>query len=130
MPAEAAGSIEELLPDLQKVGLEVETFGPKTFIVRAVPAMLTQLHPGDLLVDIASPAPDERSPIKVNREEALIRTICKRAAIKAGQTLSREEMSQLVLDLERTENPRTCPHGRPTIIQISMEALARQFQRG
>jgi DNA mismatch repair protein MutL len=58
-----------------------------------------------------------------------VRRICKRAAVKAGQVLTREEMERLVRDLERTTNPRTCPHGRPTIVQIGVEQLIRQFGR-
>ena len=50
-------------------------------------------------------------------------------AVKAGQVLSQEEMARLVHDLERTESPRTCPHGRPIIIQIGLDALVRQFGR-
>ena len=129
LPAEEAEAIEAVIPDLRKLGLEVESFGPKSFLIRAIPAILTNAVPGDLLADIASETPEHRSPIQVNREEMLIRKICKRAAIKAGQTLSNQEMTQLVIDLENAENPRTCPHGRPTIIQISIQDLAHQFRR-
>lgn len=130
LPAEEAEAVEEAIPNLTKLGLEVEIFGPNTFLIRAIPAILSHTVPGDLLADIASEAPNQRSSIQVNREEMLIRIICKRAAIKAGQTLSHEEMTQLVVDLEKTENPRTCPHGRPTIVQIAIEDLAHQFRRG
>ncbi len=130
LPAEEAAAIEEAIPNLLKLGLEVELFGPNTFLIRSIPAVVSQSIPGDLLADIASETPQQRSSIQVNREEMLIRAICKRAAVKAGQTLSHEEMSQLVVDLENTENPRTCPHGRPTIVQIAIEDLAHQFRRG
>jgi DNA mismatch repair protein MutL len=130
LPAEEAEIIEGALTDLLKLGLEVELFGPNSFLIRAIPAILTNAVPGDLLADIATETPETRSPIQVNREEMLIRNICKRAAIKAGQSLSNEEMTRLVIDLENTENPRTCPHGRPTIIQISIQDLAHQFRRG
>ncbi|MDF1514851.1 MAG: DNA mismatch repair endonuclease MutL [Anaerolineae bacterium] len=130
LPAEEAGIIESVLPVMEKLGMDVEPFGPRTFLVRAVPAILTHIVPGDLLVDIAAEQPDQPSTIQVNREEMLIRLICKRAAIKAGQMLSHEEMARLVMDLESAENPRTCPHGRPTIVQISTEDLAHQFRRG
>jgi DNA mismatch repair protein MutL len=53
---------------------------------------------------------------------------CK-AAVKAGQTLSIEEMRYLVQRLESTERPRTCPHGRPTMILLSTTDLERQFGR-
>lgn len=128
LPADEASRLEELLPALGALGVEVEPFGPSTFLVRALPALLTHLSPADLLADIAATA-GESSPVREELEEAIIRHICKRAAVKAGQVLSREEMEHLIRDLEATGNPRTCPHGRPTIVQISTHDLARHFGR-
>ena len=127
LPPDEADRLEELLPALIELGLDIEAFGPNTFLVRAVPVALRTISPGDLLADVA--ASTTTSPVRRELEEQIIRHICKRAAVKAGQVLSGEEMDRLVRDLERTENPRTCPHGRPTIVQISTEALARQFGR-
>ncbi|MGC9394369.1 MAG: DNA mismatch repair endonuclease MutL [Anaerolineae bacterium] len=129
LPVAEAAYLEELLPALLELGMEVELFGPGTFLVRSLPALLANLSPGDLLTDIAS-SRDEASPIHTASEEIIVRHICKRAAVKAGQVLSREEMEHLVRDLERAANPRTCPHGRPTIVQIGVEQLIRQFGRG
>jgi DNA mismatch repair protein MutL len=126
-PAEAA-QLEEQLPKLTELGLEVEPFGPNTFLVRTLPAPLGALEPGDLLADIAT-AEIEDSPIREGLEELTIRKICKRAAVKAGQVLNHEEMEGLIKALEKTRNPRTCPHGRPTILEISVEQLAAQFER-
>lgn len=128
LPVAEAAHLEEMLPALHALGLEVEPFGPGTFLVRSMPALLTNLSPHELLADIAT-SPEERSPIQVELEATIVRRICKRAAVKAGQVLSREEMEQLVRNLEQTTNPRTCPHGRPTIVQISVEQLVRQFGR-
>jgi len=128
LPVSEASQLETMLPALLALGLEVESFGPGTFLVRSLPALLAHLSPGELLSDIASNA-EERSPIQTELEEIIVRRICKRAAVKAGQVLSREEMEQLVHDLEQTANPRTCPHGRPTIVQITVEQLVRQFGR-
>jgi DNA mismatch repair protein MutL len=129
LPADEADRLEEMLPALYKLGLEAEAFGTNTFLVRAVPAQLKHIAPADLLADVAAAA-GESSPIRAELEEIVIRTICKRAAVKAGQVLSTEEMTRLIHDLEATQNPRTCPHGRPTVVQISTETLARQFGRG
>jgi len=129
LPADEAGQLGELLPTLAELGIDVEDFGPGTFLVRALPAPLQHIAPADLLADIAGAA-EETSPVRRELEAQVVRTICKRAAVKAGQILAPEEQDRLIKDLERTENPRTCPHGRPTIVQISTEALARQFGRG
>ncbi len=51
------------------------------------------------------------------------------AAVRAGQTMSDEEQRELLRLLEATEHPRTCPHGRPTMIHLSADALAKQFRR-
>ncbi|MGC9356318.1 MAG: DNA mismatch repair endonuclease MutL [Anaerolineae bacterium] len=128
LPADEADRLEELLPTLSNLGLEVEVFGPGTFIVRALPAHLNGTAPQDLLADIASSEIGD-SPIREDLEERMVRHICKRAAVKAGQVLSREEMEGLVHDLEKALNPRTCPHGRPTILQISLAQLTSQFER-
>ena len=128
LPAEDAARLEERLPTLTELGLTVEPFGPNSFLVRAVPALLAQAAPGDLLADIAA-AELDHSPVRESLEAQVMRRICKRAAIKAGQILSREEMETLIYQLEQCRNPRTCPHGRPTILQISVEQLASQFER-
>jgi DNA mismatch repair protein MutL len=128
LPPDEAQRLEERLDALHKLGLHVEPFGPSTFLIRALPAPLGQISPQELLADIAASEMD-RSPIREGLEELTVRKICKRAAIKAGQVLSQEEMMGLVRQLEATRNPRTCPHGRPTVLQISVEQLAAQFHR-
>jgi DNA mismatch repair protein MutL len=128
LPPDAATHLEEMLETIRELGIDVEPFGPNTFRVRALPAYLTSLSPDDLLADIATSL-ESNTVVDEELEESLVRTICKRAAVKAGQVLAPEEMKQLIRDLEQTVNPRTCPHGRPTIIQISTETLARQFGR-
>ena len=72
------------------------------------------------------------APSKVERkniEQKIIARICKRASVKAGQILSPEESKQLLLDLEACLSPRTCPHGRPTMIHLSVDLLERKFGR-
>ena len=63
-------------------------------------------------------------------EERMVASIACHGAIKSGQTLSDEEMRSLVRQLEQTDNPHTCPHGRPTIIKLSAAQLERGFGRG
>jgi DNA mismatch repair protein MutL len=128
LPADEAARLEERLPLLASLGLEVELFGAGGFLVRALPAPLGHVSPQELLADIAAAGLD-RSPVREGLEELTVRRICKRAAVKAGQVLSHEEMESLVHALEQTLNPRTCPHGRPTILQISVAQLAAQFER-
>jgi DNA mismatch repair protein MutL len=62
-------------------------------------------------------------------EARLIARVCKRAAVKAGQVLTAVEQNTLVRELEKCVSPRTCPHGRPTMIHLSVDAVERQFGR-
>ncbi len=130
LPLDEAARLEEMIPALQTLGLQLDPFGPGAFKVRAVPAALKGVPVSTLLADVAATDPESRSPVRVELEEIIVRRICKRGAIKAGQVLSREEMEALVRGLERAQNPRTCPHGRPTLLQLSVDQLARQFGRG
>ena len=132
LPQTTGERLAEVLPLLKHLGLEAEVFGPATYLVRTVPAHMTHTDPASLFTDMLEAldeGPESPNMIQTELEERLIRRICKRAAVKAGQVLSQEEMARLIRDLEATENPRTCPHGRPTIVQIPTAALARQFNR-
>jgi DNA mismatch repair protein MutL len=81
------------------------------------------------LVDILELLRQGDDPLAAQAEERLIAAVCKRAAIKAGQTLTAEEMQQLVRQLEQCDSPRTCPHGRPTVLHFSVEQLEKEFGR-
>jgi DNA mismatch repair protein MutL len=72
---------------------------------------------------------EDETPMQAEQEARLVARICKRAAVKAGQVLTLEEQKQLLNDLENCQSPRTCPHGRPTMIHLSVDLLERQFGR-
>ncbi|RME37058.1 MAG: DNA mismatch repair endonuclease MutL [Thermoflexia bacterium] len=131
LPPDIAALVEEALPTLRRLGLEVEPFGGNTFLVRALPAILAHISPHDALTEVALGLSEGQGSGKVDEEieRAVLRRVCKQGAIKAGQVLSREEMEGLLRALEGCENPRTCPHGRPTMIHISLSQLLREFGR-
>lgn len=62
-------------------------------------------------------------------EAQLVKMVCKHAGDQAGQLLSDLEMQELVRQLEECQSPRTCPHGRPTMIQLSANELEKAFGR-
>ncbi|HIC88012.1 MAG TPA: DNA mismatch repair endonuclease MutL [Anaerolineae bacterium] len=124
-----AGLVAEYLDSLLALGFDIESFGPNTFLVRAVPAVLDKSDPRQALEEIVEELEADRSLVAEEREARLVRMICKRAAVKAGQVLSTAEMQELVRQLEASSSPRTCPHGRPTMIHISAEQLEKQFGR-
>jgi len=120
---------EENLPLLTELGFEIEPFGPNAYRVRAVPAILSRSDPAEALAAVVADLENETPPLKTQTEALVIKRVCKTAAVKAGQVLSREEMEALIAQLEACDVPHTCPHGRPTLIHLSAAALARQFGR-
>ncbi|MFN8469153.1 MAG: DNA mismatch repair endonuclease MutL [Caldilineaceae bacterium] len=124
-----AGLVASHLVELQHLGFEVEPFGGDTFLVRAAPASLAGEDPLRVLEEIASSLAERRNQVGEDLEDALVKMVCKRAAIKAGQLLSDLEMRELVRQLEECQSPRTCPHGRPTVIQLPAAELEKAFGR-
>jgi len=127
-PGQAA-TMDAELETLTQVGFEIEPFGGTTYRIRAVPEILGQAEPAQALADILAEMADGAIPLAKETHEKIAITVCKRAAIKGGQGLSPEEMRELVRQLESTSAPRTCPHGRPTMIHLSAAQLAREFGR-
>ncbi len=124
-----AGLIAEHLETLNQSGFEIEPFGEGSYLLRAVPAFMGAQDPQSLLEEVAQGLAQRTDLVGKAREEALVTMICKRLAIKAGQILSIAEQRELIRQLEACENPRTCPHGRPTMLHLSAAALEKQFGR-
>ncbi len=129
MPPASARLLAEQIPVLSRFGFQVEPFGPTTFLVRAIPSILTDSDPGAALRVIVEDFEEDETPLQNEIEAKIIARVCKRAAVKAGHKLSPEEQHALLLELEKCQSPRTCPHGRPTMIHISVDLLERQFGR-
>ena len=124
-----AGLIAQRLPELNAVGFHIEHFGGDAFLVRAVPSALSHQDAQRTLDEIAQGLEEDRDLVGEQLEARLVMMVCKRASIKAGQILSDIEMKELVRQLEQCRAPRTCPHGRPTMLQLSAGELERAFKR-
>jgi DNA mismatch repair protein MutL len=94
-----------------------------------VPNVLAGKDPERALDEILQGLAQERNLIGEELEARLVKMVCKRAAIKAGQILSDIEMKELIRQLEECQSPRTCPHGRPTMIQLAASELEKAFKR-
>ncbi len=129
MGHELTGLVAEHLAQLNRVGFEIESFGGDTFLVRAMPSVLSGQDPLRTLEEIASAMANRRNLVGEELEARMVKMICKRASIKAGQLLSDLEMQELIHQLEACQSPRTCPHGRPTMIQLSAGELEKAFGR-
>jgi len=129
LPPPSANLLITQLPVLQRFGFDVDEFGPNTFQVRAMPALFMGSDPGAALRALVEDFEEDESPLQNEIEAKLAARVCKRMAVKGGQALSSEEQRALLIDLEACDSPRTCPHGRPTMIHLSVDMLERQFGR-
>ena len=130
MPADAE-ALRRNLPALEEMGFGLSDFGQDTFLVDALPVHLQEGSPLVILSGIAQALDKGGASARVTREalrETVAQAAC-RAAVKAGDSLSIEELEKLVADLAKTEMPYTCPHGRPTLIFQSFTELNRKFGR-
>ena len=130
LPANQFERLEQQIDLLAGIGFQLELFGPSAYKIMAVPQVLSNIDPKEALISAISD--DQNTPkelVDTKNREKMITRICKRLAIKGGQVLSTQEQRQLIRDLEKCNNPRTCPHGRPTMIHISVDVLERQFGR-
>jgi DNA mismatch repair protein MutL len=121
--------LEEQLELLNRFGFQVEPFGPNTFQVRAMPTLFAGSDAAAALRALVEDFEEDESPLQEELEARIAARVCKRMAVKAGQTLSSDEQRALITDLENCDSPRTCPHGRPTMIHLSVDMLERQFGR-
>jgi DNA mismatch repair protein MutL len=117
------------LDPLGKLGFEVEPFGGTTVLVRSVPAVLARADVRMALTGILDELAVGEEPLADEMDARAAAAACKRGAVKAGQTLSLAEMQALIEQLEQTTSPRTCPHGRPTMILLSQAWMEREFGR-
>ncbi len=121
--------LEPVLPAVKQFGFDIEPFGQNSYRIRAVPMFAYSSDPATLLRVLVEDFEEDETPFEGLIVDKLIARICKRVAVKGGQVLSVEEQRRLISDLEKCANPRTCPHGRPTMIHLSVELLERQFGR-
>ncbi len=116
-------ALQSYLERLTEFGFNIEPFGGRTYIVRAVPALLQNKDWMGAVLELldSSGGSDWAENIAIS--------IACHSAIKAGQTLTNDEMRELVRQLERATTPNTCPHGRPTMIRLTPEQLQKEFGR-
>ena len=125
----SARLLEEQAEVMANLGFEIEPFGPNTFKVRRMPSLLVGSDPVAAVRSVIEDFEEDETPLQNEIEAKIIGRVCKRAAVKAGKVLSIEEQKALLRDLEACRSPRTCPHGRTTMIHLSIDLLERQFGR-
>ena len=120
--------LEEHKELIGKLGFGIKHFGGQSVLVTAVPALIKNKSGELFLKEILSELEEERK-VEKNRVKAVAKSFACHGAIKAGDRLTKEEMSSLIHQLFATEEPYSCPHGRPTVVKISIDELNKKFGR-
>jgi DNA mismatch repair protein MutL len=115
---------------IDRLGIELVPFGPKTIAIQAFPVLLAKAEPADFLRDVIDILSEKGTTLDGDTllDEVLHMAACK-AAIKAGQKLADGEIEQLLADKETVEHSSHCPHGRPAAIKFTIAELEKQFKR-
>jgi DNA mismatch repair protein MutL len=130
LPPRDADWIEQNLSILQKMGIGIESFGPNTFMIDSLPGFLNVSDGAQFIrkvIDDLKNASERSSPMRLG-EEMIAKSVC-RHAVKANDPLRYLEVEKLIQDLLECDLPYCCPHGRPTMIQISNAELEKKFGR-
>lgn len=125
--------LDNMLETIQNLGFDLELFGPNTYILKSYPSFFGEIKSAKEFLEnfveliITGTGSPEENKVEAP-EEKIIRAAC-RAAVKARDTLSGSEIEQLVKDLRKCKQPLCCPHGRPTMINITLAELEKKFRR-
>jgi DNA mismatch repair protein MutL len=112
---------------LSSYGFTIEPFGQRSYLLRAVPAVLRDGNIAQAVIEILDCLGEQKDAREM--DDRIAASIACHSAVRAGQVLNMEELSRLVCDLEQSVSPQTCPHGRPTMIRFTSSQLEREFGR-
>ncbi len=118
----------EILPYLEKIGFRMKQAGKDTVLIESIPSEMTWGREKEVIKDIIDNFESSHKEYSSLQENIAASFAC-HAAIKAGDKLTAEEMRELVDRLFGTKHPYYCPHGRPIIVQLSLEELDKRFER-
>ena len=131
-------AIENLRALLEKIGIDAEAIGPLQVAVHAFPSFLFErgVDPKDFVLDLLDQAEAgslQAEDDTASSQEAVVHRVldmmaCK-AAVKAGDQMTQQELADLMAQRERVERSSACPHGRPTTVRLTLKDLAKQFKR-
>jgi DNA mismatch repair protein MutL len=128
-PTETAAALEAR-EALARLGMEVEPFGGDTVLVSSYPAMLANFNPSEVLRQVVAQLMDShKTPDRRDLLDDLLHMIACKAAIKAGDRLSREEVQALLEQRHHYQDAHHCPHGRPTALVFTNAELDKRFKR-
>ncbi|HUV33236.1 MAG TPA: DNA mismatch repair protein MutL, partial [Devosiaceae bacterium] len=122
--------LEEAAPSLQKLGLGIERFGPRTVAVHETPAVLGQPDVARLVRDVADQLAEwDDISVVSDRLDAVAGRMACHGSVRSGRLLRAEEMNRLLRDMEKTPHSGQCIHGRPTYVELKKSDIERLFGR-
>jgi DNA mismatch repair protein MutL len=125
-----ADMLAKIIPDLAKLGLDVEPFGGNTFVIKSVPALLSGHEVKPLVIEIVEKMAATETSADLNSVLDHCRMVMAcHGAIRAHQSLTDQQLKDLLYQLDECENPSHCPHGRPTWIRWDLSSLEKSFKR-
>jgi len=120
-------SLKSNKESLSQFGFTIEPFGNRSYLIRVVPALVAKTNITEALRMLLDKLVSKESSSPW--EEKVAQSLACHSAIRAGQQLSNEEIRELLNQMEQTQQARTCPHGRPTMIHLSLRELEKEFGR-
>lgn len=121
--------VRELADHLQKLGFDLKLFGKNTVVIEGIPADVKVGSEKKILLDVLEEYKANEHADVMDARDRLAKSFACKAAIKAGDPLTSQEMTVLIEQLFLTKMPYVCPHGRPVVIRIPVEELDRRFGR-
>ncbi|KPL03510.1 MAG: hypothetical protein AMJ73_06630 [candidate division Zixibacteria bacterium SM1_73] len=121
-------TLEEHKVLIGKLGFSFKHFGGRSILITAVPSLIKNKSGEFFLKEILTQL-EEEEKVEKDRVKAVAKSFACHGSVKAGERLTQEEMSSLIHQLFATEEPYSCPHGRPTVVKISMDELNKKFGR-
>ena len=123
-------TVQRYLPELRRVGFDLEPFGRKTVVIKSIPSILSRKDCSEIVSDLIQDliVEEGRGGIEKGIEMMLKVTAC-HGAVRSGQELSTKEMVRLIEDMEQEGCLQTCPHGRPSCVEIGLNHLEKMFSR-
>lgn len=122
--------LEEYMDNFLKSGFQIDHFQAHSFVIRSIPAVFKGRNIQKIVIEMLEEFAQDKTPKSVDtRSQRMLAYLSCRAAVKAGDALSKNQMKSIVKQLEKTLNNATCPHGRPTRITISLSEINKFFKR-
>jgi DNA mismatch repair protein MutL len=122
--------LRELMPTLNRLGVGLSEFGERTFLLDALPPFVKAAEPRRFVLELIDQLRAAEQSVNTVRlgEDVIAKTVC-RHAVKANDSLAEAELENLINDLRDCDMPYTCPHGRPTILEMNFRELEKKFGR-